>query len=195
MFNKEITSKLDNIINNKFNIIYNYQFDGIVMLLSGCIRSTIMNLPPRDLDFVILTQGKCQIIDFIHKFKLEYTRNAAGGYKILYNDCKIDIFTVNDLIDAAAFDSELLFYDINRHMFISCGAFRSFENRTIHRINNKIMLLYGDQARLKKIIKFIKYISNSNKRVKVRQNELLWRYKLFIKRIKRTINKIYKKSY
>ena len=191
MFDRKLSQKLNSLIKEKFEIIYDYKFNGIVLLYGGTIRNNIMNLPIKDLDFVILTQDKCQIIDFIQKFKLSYSHNAGGGYKILYNNFTIDISSINDLIDAGIYDADMLFYDIQKHIFISCGAIRAFKNRKITEINNK-NALYSNKARLKKIIKFIKYISNSNKRVKVKQNKLLWEYKLLTEKIKRNIKQITK---
>ena len=89
MFNQELAKKIDILIKEKFPIIYEYKFDGIVLLFGGTIRNIIMGTPIKDLDFVILTQEKCQILDFIEKNKLKYKKNLLDSYKILWNNIKI----------------------------------------------------------------------------------------------------------
>ena len=85
VFNKELISKIDNFINEKFPFIYDYEFDGIVLLCSGAIRSLIMGVPVKDLDFVLLTQKEGQIKDFVRKFKFKYVINERkNNYEKAY---------------------------------------------------------------------------------------------------------------
>lgn len=189
MLNCDNACKLDELIHVRFPIIYDFKFDGIVLLYGGSIKNIIMGSDVHDLDFVILTQGECQITEFIHKFKLKYTKNAGGGYKIFYNNFTIDICSCNDLQETAIYDIDLLFYDIEKHLFISCGVMNAIENRTITEVNDDKNALYSNKRRVKKLIKFVKYVTNSNKRVKVKQNKLLWEVKMLKRRIKVIINK------
>lgn len=190
VFNKELISKIDNFINEKFPFIYDYEFDGIVLLCSGAIRSLIMGVPVKDLDFVLLTQKEGQIKDFVRKFKFKYVINTFGAYKLKYKNFNIDFFSVNDLLDAATYDMDMMFYDINKHMFINCGIMKAIESRKITEINNKKQPIYTDKVRLGKMSSFIKYVTNSNKMVKIKKNRLLWKYKMFVKKVKRKLNKI-----
>jgi len=192
VFDSKLSKKIDDFVKEKFPLIYEYNFDGILLLYGGVIRNLIMDLPVKDLDFIILTQEKCQIIDFVKKYRLKYTINAGGGYKISYNDFGVDISSYNDLLDAAVYDADLIFYDVHNHMFISCGAIESFNKRVITEVNTDKEPIYSDKFRIKKIIKFIKHITNNKKKVKVRQYKLLWKYKMFKKRIKLNLNKIIK---
>lgn len=189
MLSRENASKLDELIKVRFPIIYDFKFDGIVLLYGGAIKNIIMDTDVHDLDFVILTQGECQILEFIYKFKLKYTKNAGGGYKIFYNNFTIDICSCNDLQETAIYDIDLLFYDIEQRLFIGCGVMNAIENRTITEVNDDKNPLYSNKRRVKKLIKFVKYVTNSNKRVKVKQNKLLWEVKMLKRRIKVIINK------
>ena len=45
MFNKELADKIDKLIKEKFGIIYEYKFEGIVLLYGGTIKNVIMNSP------------------------------------------------------------------------------------------------------------------------------------------------------
>jgi len=190
MFDRGLSNKIDDLIKEKFPIIYDYNFDGIVLLYGGTVRNLIMDENINDFDFVILTQAECQILDFIRKFKLKYYKNEGNGYKILFNGFTIDMISKNDLLDVVVYDCDALFYDIYKHMFISCGAINAFKKRVVTEINSQEEPLYSNKKRLKKIIEFIKHISKSNKKVKVKQNKILWEYKIWKKRFKIYINKI-----
>ena len=184
MFDKELAIKVEKVIKDKFPLIYEYNFDGIVLLYGGTIKNVMMKSIVHDLDFAILTQGKCQIIDFINKFKLKYYKNAGGGYKILYDNFTIDIASYKDLMDTGIYDIDMLFFDINKRNFISFGAINAIDSRTIREINNEKNPLYSNKERLKKLIKFIKYISRNDKRVKIKQNKISWELKMLKRRIK-----------
>ena len=190
ILNRDLANRLDEVIKDKFSVIYDYKFSGIVLLYGGAIRNTIMDGKIKDFDFVILTQGECEILDFIKRFKLRWTRNAGGGYKILWEGFEIDMFSVDDLFVAGIYDTDMLFYDIEKRTFITCGALRAIKRRVITEVNSEKEPLYSNKLRLKKIIKFIKWISNNDDKVLVRQNTLLWEFKMFKKRIKLNVNKI-----
>lgn len=177
----------DQFIKNNFPIIYEYKFNGIILLLGGAIRSIILNEKIKDIDFVLLTQKKDNIRGFINNFNLDFEKNFMGGYKIHYNDLEIDIFSVNDLFDAVHYDTDFLFYDLDNHMLISCGSLNSYKKRTIKEVNRSHSLGKSEKIRTKKLIKYIKHITGSSKRVKVKQKSLLF------KRIKNLLNKLKKK--
>ena len=58
MFNKKVAKKIDVFIKEKFPFIYEYDFDGLVLLHGGAIRSLVIDDKVNDLDIAILTQGK-----------------------------------------------------------------------------------------------------------------------------------------
>ena len=189
MFNKNLTDKIDKAIKEKFPLIYEYEFDGIVFLYGGTYRSILMNIPINDFDFVILTQGKCQIIDFIRKFKLKYYRNFGGGYKILYNGFTIDMVSYTDLLETSMYDIGLLFYDIKRHKFISFGSFSAIENRTITERNNLKVDLYSDKVRLNKLNNFISFYLGHKNKLKIKRNLFLQKCISYKKRMNLLIHK------
>ena len=183
------TGKLDKLIKEKFPIIYEYDFGGIVFLVGGAIRNTIMGTEIKDLDFNILSQKEDRIKDFIKKYNLSYRINAFGGYKIRYNGFDIDIHTTDDLL-TMTYDVDMLFYDIEMKMLISWGAFRAYERRTITEVNNEIEPVFVYNMRRKKLINYIKYISNSNKPVRVKENIPYLIYRKKRRKIRRHIKNI-----
>lgn len=190
MFNKKVAKKIDAFIKEKFPFIYEYDFDGLVLLHGGAIRSLIMDTKVNDLDIAILTHGKCQIKEFIKRFNLNYYINAGGGYKIIYNDFSIDIFSWQDVMDIAIYDIDFICYDITHHMFIDFGARTAIENRTITEINHEKKILSINRIRLKKLIDYVKVLSGSNDSVKVNQNKLFAEIKIAKSKWEKNIKKI-----
>jgi len=189
VFDKGYTNKLDNLIKEKFPIIYDYKFNGIVLLCGGALRNIFMNLSVNDLDFIVVTQNSLEIINFIKKFNLSYRKNSFGVYKINYNNFIIDMYAACDLYDAVLYDVDMLFYDINKHQMINCGAIHAIKNNTITTINKDKQPLYIDKKRIKKIKHFIIYITKKNK-VKVKVNKIVWRFRLFRNRLIKYSKKI-----
>lgn len=183
-------NKIEKVIKDNFSIIYDYKFNGLVLLYGGAIRDIIMNKEVHDFDFVILSQSDSGIKEFINKYKLEYSINIFGGYKINYNGVEVDIFSTDDLLDCADYDADLLFYDIDKKILIPCGPIHAYETRTITEINNDKEALFVYKKRLNKLIEFIKYITGSNRRVKVKMNIFLKKYKLLKRIIRYKINRI-----
>ena len=181
-------SKLDKLIKKKFPIIYNYKFDGMVLLYGGAIRDTMMNNKVEDLDFIILSQGKDQIKDFISKYNLDYKMNSFGGYKFNYKNTEIDICTTDDLLEVARYDITLLFYDINMHYLIPCGIYNIIDKRTITEVNDSY--LFFNWKILYKSIKFVQFLIKKKKVIFIKQN--IFRI-LYIK-IKKEIRKIFIKK-
>lgn len=178
MFNKKVAKKIDVFIKEKFPFIYEYDFDGLVLLHGGAIRSLVIDDKVNDLDIAILTQGKCQIKEFIKKFNLTYYINAGGGYKIVYNDFSIDIFSWQDIMDIAIYDIDYICYDIIHHSFIDFGARTAIDNRTITEVNHEKKILSINKIRLIRIIDYVKILSGSNDKVKVNQNKLFAEIKI-----------------
>ena len=192
MLNDELQRKLDKLIKERFNIILEYNFEGRIFLFGGAIRSILLGEEIKDLDFVILTQGKCEILKFINKYNLEYTINIFGGYKIKHNGTDIDICSVNDLIEVTRYNIDGIFYDINNQIFIPCGLFESLEKREIIEFKNVKKIFY-DHKRIKKLVKFVKLITKNNRKVKVKNYIIKDFYLTFKWWLKRKLNKIIKK--
>lgn len=197
MLNKELQDKVDKLIKEKFGIIYNYDFKGRVFLLGGALRSTILGEEIKDLDFIILTQGECEVANFVSANNLDYRFNMFGGYKVLYNDIEVDIFSVNDLHEATQYNIDGLFYDIKNRIFISCGIFDAFKTRSISEVKNISHMgnFIFNRKRLSKLIRYIKVVTNSSKKVVIKNtnikivlSKIKWKLSKFKRKFKRIKN-------
>ena len=190
MFNKRFTDKIDKLIMERFPLIYDFVFDGIVIIYGGTLRNTMMGLPVKDFDFFIITpNGDGGLKEFVRKYKLKYKRNSFSGYKIMYNGFNIDMFAVNDTLDAAIYDADMYVYDVINHSIISCGGIDCFYKGVITQINRRKKPIKIDKKRIKKIAKFTQFVS-SKKRVKVKEDKLLWEIKMLKENIKAVIEVI-----
>lgn len=193
MFNKINTKKIDKYLNKYFPIIYEFKFNGLILLLGGVIKNISMNKDSKDIDFVLLTDQKDNIEDFINKFDLQYTMNAFNGYKIHYNGLEIDIFAVNDLFKAGHYNTDYLFYDINRRELIPISINYSIKNNEIIEVNDFYLNTKRERARLKKQKQFINFLNDNNKKIKVKyaHNQLIVLFKRFIKNPKKAFKKLF----
>lgn len=182
MLSVDNQKKLDKFIKEKFNIIFEYNFKGRVLLYGGAVRNTLIDEKINDLDFVILTQDECEIPKFIKKYDLKYKFNMHGGYKIFYNDVVVDIYSTNDLCNAGKYNIDMLFYDVINHVFIPCGYINAIDNRKIIEQNLKEpFVFYLEKVRLKKLVDHVKHATKNSKKVKVKCSVFRWR-QLEIKR-------------
>ena len=192
MLNADNQKKLDKFINEKFDIILKHNFNGILLLYGGAIRNTLINEPINDLDFVVLTQDECQILEFIKKYNLKYKINMFGGYKIFCDDIAVDISSTNDLLKMGTYNIDMIFYDVVNHIFIPCGYIEAISDRKIIEQNLKEpFVLYLEKERLKKLINHVKKATKNLKKIKVKRTVLCW-IKLEIKRILKKIKKTLK---
>lgn len=194
IYNEELKVKIDNLIKEKCNILYDSKFNGRIFLLGGAIRNLILNKKVKDLDFNILTDevDECEkdIASFIKSNNLNYAYNIFGGYKFLYNDMEVDIFAINDFAESAKYSIDGAAYDINNREFLIQGTINSLQSRKILRVKNLIKKNenFIDANRRRKLINFTKTITNSNKRVLIKKDnfkELVLLFKIMVKKIKR----------
>ena len=175
LLNDKLKEKIQKYIHEKFDIIFDYPFEGRVFLYGGTIRSLMLDKKVNDLDFVILTQDKCQVNDFIRQYKLDYTINGFGGTKIKYNGIDIDIYSGTDLKEATSYNIDSLFYDIHNNNFVVCGVFDAFKTRKIIPLKNvkHIEKPFYDSKLRKKLTNFIKSATKSKKSVKIKTNKFI----------------------
>lgn len=129
-------SLLDKFLSKNLDIFLNFNFKGILYLTGGAVRDLLfLNKKPKDIDFVILTQEKNNIKNFIKENKLKYTLNSFGNYKISYNNFEIDIWSTNDLYKTMQYNLDGLFYDIKNKSFIVFGFFKALEKRKLIELN------------------------------------------------------------
>lgn len=168
MFNKEQIEKIDQYLHKNFDIIFDFEFTGLMLLFGGAVKDIIMDKPINDLDFLLLTQTDDNIKQFLDIYKLTYKQNKYKGYSIIYNDIKIDINITNDLYYTGTLNTDMLFYDIKNKQLIPIGIKYAL-------VKNEIVEYYYKgyfkaRRRIKRGKNFIKFINNNNKRVKVRYN-------------------------
>ena len=99
MFTKEMINKIDSFLHQNFSIIYDFEFNGLLLFWGGAIKSIIMGTPVNDLDFMLLTQEDNNILDFINKYKLNYRQKGEHVYEVKYNNYFIDLSFSNDLFN------------------------------------------------------------------------------------------------
>lgn len=173
MFDKKLANKIDEFIKEKFPILYEYDFDGIIMVYGGVIKNLLMGEPVKDLDIAILSQNECQIGDFIKKYKLRFYKNMCGGYKILYNDFTVDFCTVSDYIEIIQFDIDALCYDVRGHEFICIGAMGAIEANLFSLVVAGNFHLHPGR-RVNKLKKFVSFVNKKQGRVGVKYNKFMW---------------------
>ena len=179
LFTQEMLDKIDNNLHENVSIIFDYDFNGLLLLWGGAIKSLIMDIPIRDYDFVLLTQEEDNVLEFIQKNNLDYSDNFGYGYSFCYNGNSIGISPKNDLFDCSL-NTDLLFYDVYRKQMIPIGIKNAIVTRSV------IILRYdGYPKRLKRVHfkkrvgdakKMIMFFSPYKKRVKVVGN-----FKYFIR--------------
>lgn len=133
---KENIHKVDNYLVNNFGIIYDFQFNNDIFLLSGAIRDSIVDMAPRDLDIVMLSEDDSELQEFINKHSLKYKRNSFGGYKIEFNNITVDFWATNDLLKTIEYNLDGLFYDIKDRKILPIGYLSAVENKTLNRLND-----------------------------------------------------------
>lgn len=176
---EEYLKKNENIISKAFyeyfDIFNQFELDGKPYIVGGFLRDALIKKEPKDLDMVILNGNKQNILNNIKSLKLEYALNAFGDYKITYNNKKIDIWPVKNLIDAIEFNIDGLFYDIKEKRFVDIGFIDAMEQNSVIRINtledNPYMNCKDD--RVKKILKEMELLKNIiNEQTKDKNNEI-----------------------
>lgn len=190
MFTQEMINKIDNNLHENVSIIFDYDFNGLLLLWGGAIKSLIMDIPIRDYDFVLLTQEEDNVLEFIQKNNLDYSDNCGHGYSFFYNGNSIGISPKNDLFNCGL-NTDLLFYDVYRKQMIPIGIKNAIVTRSV------IIFGYdGYPKRLKRVHfkkrvgdakKIIMFLSPYKKRVKVVGN-----FKYFIRLCLGFLKKPYK---
>ena len=186
MFTKEDVEKIDKVLREKISIIFDFEFDGLILLSGGAVKEIIMEKPWKDLDFVLLTQNKGNAKEFLDKYKIKYEiAKYSKAYLFCYNGVSADIYITNDLYSVGNLNTDKLFYDIKRKELIPIGIKYALSKNQI------VEIYYGGyfkiKQRIKKAKKFINYMNKNNKKVKVRYN-----YNRFFKLLRSLLKRPYK---
>ena len=182
MFSKEEAKKIDLYLHKNFDIIFDFEFNGLMLLVGGAVKNLIMGEPIKDLDFVLLTQGESNIKQFFDKNNINYRKKRQIGYDFIYNGIRVDIVLVNDLYYAGNLNTDLLFYDIGKKQFIPIGVEHAIKN-------NKIVVYYysgyfSTRRRIRKAKKFIHFMNQNNKKIKVKHAYNIY-YRIFVATLKK----------
>lgn len=167
MFENIDLNKLDKSIRKLFPVIYEFEFNGLILLFGGSIKDIIMNKPIKDLDFVLLTTKDGEIERFIDKYDLKFKKNIYKGYKIKYNGLDIDLTCTDDLYDAGHLSTDFLFYDIKRKILIPMGIKNTIRKNVV--IEYYYQSYFRTKVRVKKAKKFVEFLSEDKKRVKIKR--------------------------
>jgi len=180
MFNKELADKIDEFLRGNLDIMFEFEFNGLLLLYGGALRGYIMDIPIKDYDFFLLTQDEDNLLDFFKKYNIAYQENYNHGYKFTYNNLKVGLNSTNDLCNVCGYNTDFLFYDIHRKQFIPIGMKQAIKKRQIiiyeyygyPRYECRVAL----RNRLKKHKEYVQFLSNSKRPVKVvRKNKFFRR--------------------
>lgn len=151
--NISLEDKIKNYIKDNFNIIYELAKEMPIYLVGGSIRSLMLSLEPKDLDFIVLgCEYKDKLSKLINKFDMKYSYNKFGGYKIKYGEIVVDIWTNNDLFSAVEYNADGIFYYVNNDVIVSL-TFDDFIKNGVKKVNE---LNNIETTRINKINEFHK---------------------------------------
>ena len=196
MFTKEMIDKIDKFLHDNLDIIFNFEFNGLLFLWGGAIKSIIMDTPVNDIDFVLLTQEEDNILEFIKKNKIDYKCPFIGVYN--FNNYMVDLALKNDLHNYG-YSTDLIFYDVNRKQIIPIGVKQSIKKRIIinydYRGYQNVKRRKHKKKRLIDAKKFIQFMNKDNKRVRVVRKNNYYR-RMFIGFLKHPskIKKLFRES-
>lgn len=179
MFNQDVADKIDKFLHENLDIMFKFEFNGLLLLYGGALRGYIMDIPIKDYDFFLLTQEEANILEFFEKYNIIYEKNYDHGYNFTYNNLKVGLNSTNDLCNVCGYNTDFLFYDVHRKTFIPIGMEKAIKERKIiiyeyygyPRYECRVAL----RNRLKKHKEYIKFLSNNQKPVKVVRKNKYWR--------------------
>lgn len=181
MFENVDIDKIDKIIHEKFPIIYEYEFNGLILLFGGAVKDIIMNRQVKDLDFILLTTKDDEIKKFVEHYNFNCKKLIYKGYKINYNDMDIDLTYTNDLFEAGHLSTDFLFFAVKRKVLIPMGIKDSIKKCTV--IDYYYQSYFRAKVRVKKAKKFIEFFQKDNKNIKfkIKYNKIFELTKAFFK--------------
>ena len=186
MFKDIDVNKIDNFLKDKFDIIFDFEFDGLLLLIGGTVKDLIMGRDNiKDLDFTLYTTNKGNIEEFIKKYHLKSKRNIYRGYKINYKGMDIDITTCNDLYDAGHLSTDFLFYDVKRKKLIPIGIKKSIQENRI--IDYYYQGYFRPKERIKKAKNFLYFMNKKGgAKLRYRYNRIFYLLKALFKHPEKT---------
>jgi len=132
-----LTRNISNKMYEYFPLFFHFDLEGTPYIVGGFLRSIILNKNINDLDIVILNGNNDNLEVNLKKEKLSYYKNKFNGYRIIYDNKKIDIWCVNDLNDAIEYNIEQLFFNIYNNNFVDLGFIEAIKTNEFKEINEK----------------------------------------------------------
>lgn len=84
-----------------------------IYLVGGSIRDLIYAKQPKDLDFVVLGKNNQDwILEVLEKYSIPYQLNKLGGYKLLYQGMKIDLWLSDDLFSSIQYNVDGILFEL-----------------------------------------------------------------------------------
>lgn len=171
MFDKDLVNKIDKFLHKNLDIVFKFEFNGLLLLGSNALKGFIMDKSITMYDFFVLTQTEDNILEFIKKYKLKYKINSDCVYTTEYNGLCIQLKSTNDLYKVCELNTDFLFYDVHRKQLLPFGIKLALEKRRVIEYRCFDCLSKEDKQVLlqkKKIAKeFIQFLNNDNKKVRV----------------------------
>ena len=179
MFDKDKVEKIDKILRKKMSVMFDFDFNGLLLLCGESLRKIMMNEKIDDYNFILLTLEKDNVQEFFEKFKLRYESLSNNEYEFTYNNVKANMIIINDLTFGATLSTDFLFYDIQRKQFIPVGIKYAVQYKKIYDLS--YMYSSDDyqkddlKAKEEEAKKFIQFLRGDNKRIRVIRKNRLWR--------------------
>ena len=152
--------RLKNYIKKHFYPAYTISMLCPIYLLGGAIRDLIYAKQPKDLDFVVLGKENTDfVLQVFEKFNIKYRFNRFGGFRLYYNNIKIDLWLSDDLFSSIQYNVDGLFFDLKNNSLLSL-TFEDFIDNGLKLANSQNNI---EKGREKKLIKFEEKFKKDNK--------------------------------
>ena len=180
MFKDFDVNIIDKYLKEKFPIVFNFDFDGLLLLHGSTIPNLMMGKKEsRDLDFTLLTFSEGNIQEFIDKYKIEVVRKLKNGYRLKYKGTQIDIKVEPDLNLPGSLNTDRLFYDIKRKILIPIGIKHAIEKNEI--VEYTYNGFFRPRQRMKNAKIFLTFLNHKkHHKVKYKYNRIHCLIKSFI---------------
>lgn len=127
-------------------------------LVGSSVKGIMLNSDFGDIDIVILSPTAEPIREFIIRNGLEYDRNSFGGYRVFYNNIKLDMWHLDDLYYAIEFNLDGLFYHLNSNTVIPVGFVKGVKDDTLEQVCKDVKHpnIHKSIARRRQLLKYFK---------------------------------------
>lgn len=149
-YDLSLEGRLKKYITKHFYPAYAISVLAPIYLVGGAIRDLTYATHPKDMDFIVL--GKEQqdwVLDILESYNIKYTLNKFGGYKINYNNKKIDLWIAEDLFSSMQYNVDGLYFNLNTNSLLSL-TFNDFQKNGLKLVNKENNIKNGREKKLKK---------------------------------------------